>query len=38
MDRNHRARGDVLVIDNWAMAPLSEHERREICADPLILQ
>jgi DNA replication protein DnaC len=30
------SRIDVLVIDNWAMAPLSEPERREvweICED-----
>jgi DNA replication protein DnaC len=30
------ARIDVLVVDDWAMAPLSEHERRdfwEICED-----
>jgi DNA replication protein DnaC len=30
------ARIDVLVIDDWAMAPLSEHERRdfwEICEE-----
>ena len=30
------SRIDVLVIDDWAMAPLSEPERRdfrEICAD-----
>jgi DNA replication protein DnaC len=31
------SRIDVLVVDDWAMAPLSEPERRdfrEICEDP----